>query len=326
MSRCYKGFSDKEQKEDKMKRWGWIFIFLIPWTLWGQDSVKVIAYFDSPELYIGQKLFLAVEVSLPKTGKVFFPQENPPIKGLESLKSAEPSRVFEEGTSAIYTKRYAYIAFDSLISSEDSINVSYTLGSKQNVPVLIQIKPFQIKRIFVDTTDALRAAYGPFPPKKNADWKLFIWLAVLAAILAAVFGFIQWRKNKKRLAIPELANPREWALQQLELLEKEVPFKNEKYSWSTISDVLRLYLEKAWNIPAPYFSTGEILFALSGKAAYSSQISNLEEVLKKSDQVKFAKEKSTEKEQREALRLAETIVNFNQEPQNKPEKEEVKNG
>lgn len=308
-----------------MKKICSLILILFPLWMMANDSIQGKATIYGTDLYIGEKLYLEVEVMAPKSVDLQLPEKAPEIKGLEAFGNPGPTEQIDHVHSNIYKKRYPYIAFDSVAGSTGEIPIPYTEQDKQKT-LTIQGVSFQVQRIPIDTTDALRAAYGPMGAVSHTDWNAFIWIAIVALALGGVIAFFQWRKNRKKLSIPLDADPREWALEQLKLLETQIPFTRQKDAWSQLTDIVRLYMERSWEVPAPYFSTGEVLGAIASKEAYSSQVAQVSDVLEISDQIKFARKTSTEEEQKQAIQTAREIIRFQPGSTMTVVKEEVGNG
>lgn len=308
-----------------MKKICSLILILFPFWMMANDSILGKATIYGTDLYIGEKLYLEVEVIAPKSVSLQLPEKTPVIKGLEAFGDPELTEQIDHVHSNIYKKRYPYIAFDSITGSTEEISIPYTEQDKQKT-LTIQSASFQVQRIPVDTTDALRAAYGPLGGVSDADWNAFIWIAIVALVSGGVIAFFQWRKSRKKLSIPLDADPREWALEQLQLLENQIPFARQKDAWSQLADIVRLYMERSWDVPAPYFSTGEVLGAIASKEVYSSQVTAVSDVLAISDQIKFARKTSTEEEQKQAVQTAKDIIRFQPASSVTVVKEEVGNG
>ncbi len=291
--------------------WCW----LIPAMLSAQDSIRGSAYIQGDELYLGKVFFLELEVSAPKSVQVFLPDRQPEIAGVEKYGIPSKTQFTEHESIIIHQKRYPYIAFDSLSGTAGPFEITYTDHQENKKTLILDPIPFKIQRIQADTTDSLRAAYGPInQEERNAMNAFFTILAVLIVLILMVL-FIKWRKTKSQLSIPENIDPTEWALGQLETVKAEIPFARHKESWTHLSEILRLFLEKSWGLPAPYFSTGELLEAIAKKNEYSSQLERVSELLSFCDGVKFAKKISTEEEQISALTQARKIILFTPGPE-----------
>lgn len=289
----------------------WIFLWMcLPFLVTAQDSIQGKIGFYEQEMFLGQPIYLELEVKAAAHLKVQLPEQAPEIKGLESYKTPiMSSPIQEDSKTTIYKIRYPYIAFDSVSGNIGTVLVNYS--DKETSSVLkLEGGTFNVLRIAVDTTDTLRAAYGPIQPKEVKNWKLFFAFLLSLAVLAIAFGVLQWKKRKQVLSIPDNIDPRVWALQQLAELENDIPFANSKKSWSHLSDVLRLYMEKEWKILAPYLSSGEILGALTHHENLNTQIEPVSEVLNICDEVKFARKSTTETEERSAINIAREIIQF----------------
>lgn len=307
-----------------MKKCGIYLLMCLPFLVAAQDSIQGKIGFYDQEMIIGQPIYLELEVKARSDIKVQLPEQAPPIKGLESYKiPIKVSPIQEDLKTTIYKIRFPYIAFDSVSGEIGTVLVNYS-DKKTSSVLEIEGKNFQVSRIPVDTTDALRAAYGPIAPLEAKNWELFFVILLVCVVLSIVFGIFQWRKRKQALTIPDNIDPRVWALEQIAQLEKEVPYSSSKKSWSHLSDVLRLYMEREWKILAPYLSTGEILGAITHHENLKSQMSHVSEVLNICDEVKFARKNTTEDEQKSTLEIAREIINF-QPIQIETVEKEVKN-
>lgn len=300
----------------------WLFIaILLPFLVAAQNSIQGKIGFYEQNMIIGQPIYLELEVKAPNELKVELPEQAPEIKGLEAYKTPIKITPIQENLkTTIYKIRYPYIAFDSVSGEIGTITVNYS-DKKTSSVLKIEGGEFLVSRISVDTTDALRAAYGPIAPLEVKNWNLFFVILLVCAAMAIVFGILQWRKRKQALTIPDNIDPRVWALEQINQLEKEIPFAAPKKSWSHLSDVLRLYIEREWRIFAPYLSTGEILNAITNHENLKAQIDNVSEVLNICDEVKFARKNTTEEDQKSALEIAREIINFQQTQIESTEKE-----
>lgn len=290
-----------------------LFLFL-PAILIAQDSIEGRAYFGGNDLVLGQIFFLEIEVSAPKSAQVQLPDLAPNIKGLEVGGAPSTQQFIDNNKSFIHKRRYPYIAFDSVSGMAGPFDIHYIDYQGKNQVLKIPAIALTVGRIPVDTADALRIAYGPISKGETDLWRAFFFVLALLVLITIIILISKWIKGGKKLSIPDDVDPRVWALQQIETLQQQIPFQDHKMSWVQLVDTLRLYLEKAWKVPAPYFSTGELLGAIAKNQHYSSQLSQVSEVLEIGDQIKFAKRKSTVEEQNEAIRKTKSIILFNPSP------------
>jgi len=287
-----------------------------------QETAKGLASIHGGPFYPGDLIFLELEVSVPKGAEVQFPEEHPAIRGLEAFKSAFTQNTIEKGKQVLLTRSYAYIALDSVTGTTGTIPVHYTADGKDHT-IQLEGNAFQVIRVPADTTGQLRAAYGPVqPPAPSSWWIVLLSAGALLVVTILSIAIRQWLKKRKKLSIPADADPLEWALSQLQALGQSIPFteRNHKAHWSRMADIVRLYIEKVWEIPAQFLSTEELLEILSRKEQYQAIVQDLEMLLRQSDLIKFAKEKTGQDIQRDHIELARKIVSARL-PLNSPVKE-----
>ncbi len=135
-----------------------------------------------------------------------------------------------------------------------------------------------------------------FKPPVDLGWpKWFITTLVFIIIILVILLFLILTLFFKRKVLPIMTTPLSmdaWALKELGSLEKSdlVQTKQFKLFFSKISDILRLYVAKSFNIPALDMTTGEILDQLNEQNMISNDaFQTLKEVLDEADLVKFAK-------------------------------------
>ncbi|MCO5234400.1 MAG: hypothetical protein LC105_02380 [Chitinophagales bacterium] len=296
-----------------MIKW-WIFCFFCyPFLSWANDAVRGQATFFQKEIYIGQTFFLDIEVKAPMDIKVQAPITAPSINGLDIVNNNPLNglEVIKSEDSLIYKVRFAYVAFDSITGNENQILIPY---SQNNIvdTFAISIQNFQVHRIPVDTTDALRREYEPLYTSTKSKWYIYIIVIASVLLLSVLGGLYYWKHNKNRLSIPLNKNPREWAFEQLKDLENRIPFVKEKEDWALLSNILRLYMERVWLIPAPFFSSGEVLGAIASSRKYSSQLIKVSEVLSVCDQVKFARVTTNIDEQNATIQKVRDLIGFDE--------------
>lgn len=304
-----------------MKNCLFVILLCIPTFIWANDSIQGKWSVEDKNIYIGQQFYVELEVKAPTTFDISLPESAPQIKGAETIGKVI-SQNLNESNFKIYKKRYHFIAFDSLNSTVESVEIPYTVDGKSQ-SLTVKSTPVSVSRIPVDENDVARASYGPIAPIEKLNWNLFFIIIGILIVAGAVVAFLQWKKSKSQWSIPADADPKEWALQQIEILEKQVPFQSHKSSWIHLTEVLRLYMQRVWDIPAPYFSTGEILVSIAGKEQYQSQLNKVATVLELGDQVKFAREHTTEEQQKSSIQLAKEIIQYQYIPSISVVKEEV---
>lgn len=157
----------------------------------------------------------------------------------------------------------------------------------------------------------------PFDEPFNWRWYLPVVLWGLAAILAVQIIVLivlrLTRKNKKQEDVKpkEVVPAHILALSALEKIQKEAVWREGKVKeyYSELSDTIRLYIEQRFELPALESTTDEIMKAFRSRVVDSESKERLEQLLRLSDLVKFAKMNPLESEFEISLKNAFDFVN-----------------
>jgi hypothetical protein len=132
-------------------------------------------------------------------------------------------------------------------------------------------------------------------------------------LLIAIFLIRYWLKNRtKKEILPlikeEIIPPHEIALNKLEILNAQKLWQNGKVKeyYTTISEVIRTYIEEGIGTPAMEIPTKEIVDQLHQQRIETNK---LEELLMRSDLAKFAKSQPLEIENKESYKIAIDFIN-----------------
>jgi hypothetical protein len=146
------------------------------------------------------------------------------------------------------------------------------------------------------------------------------WTLATVALLAAVIGFLKWRKRAVQIPaappIPAHVRAKQKLQEALALIAQPKPFV------VVVSDAERLYLEERFSFRAPERTTEEFLRELSATELLTkSQKESLSQFLASCDLVKFARYEPGETELRDlhssALRLVEETEPVATNPESK---------
>jgi len=131
------------------------------------------------------------------------------------------------------------------------------------------------------------------------EWvkKFWYWFVIaLAGLCLIIFLVVKMFPKKKNPAhgqqIEVRILPYELAMKKLELVRSESLWQNGnvKEYHSRLSDILREYIESKYRVPAREEITTNILGGLAAKPVSQHQLSELENILRLADMVKFAKQ------------------------------------
>ncbi len=156
----------------------------------------------------------------------------------------------------------------------------------------------------------------PFQEPFNWRWYLPAVLWGLAAILAVqIIVLIVLRLTRKKKQVDEVVKEKIpahiLALSNLERIAQEALWRQGKVKeyYSELSDTIRLYIEQRFELPALESTTDEIMKAFRSRVVDAESKERLEQLLRLSDLVKFAKMSPIESEFEISLKNALDFVN-----------------
>jgi hypothetical protein len=170
-------------------------------------------------------------------------------------------------------------------------------------------------------TDTAEASVKDIKPifEEQWDWKAllpyFYWGAAIVAILAAAIYLGYYiSKNKKKVPAVNI-KPSEpahiTALRSLELIRQQKIWTEGKYKeyYTSITDVLRIYIEGRFGVNAMELTTEEILQIFRTQVVDSESKRKLQHILELADFVKFAKATPIDMENEMTINYAFDFVN-----------------
>jgi len=260
------------------------------------QAFTVDARIDSAQLWIGQQASIHFEITHRKNIRVqspFFSDEIIPgielvsQKKADSLKSPDGLLVVKESyvITSFEDSLYLIPAFP-FVSGDDTV-WSPSLSLKVIQPFVIDTTSQQI----ADIKDVLKPRLSLiYLLKKALPWLAAFWLIVVIALLIV---YLVKRKKNKVEKIAELTEPPYViALRKLEEIRQEKAWTQGRYKeyHTAITDVLRVYIENVYELPAMEMTSDEIITHLSFiKSEQATAYTSLRQLLQLADLVKFAK-------------------------------------
>jgi hypothetical protein len=274
------------------------------------------AELDSANIIIGKQATLTLELRQPSGSKIMWPQLPDTLGKIEIISRGKIDTTGVEGGSLKRSQSIRITAFDSGYFVIPPIG--FHSAEKNDTAVLAQTNPLllAVHTIPVDTTKAFRdirnIAEIPF------DWRDYINLIIIiisALILIAIGIYIynRIRKNKKVPGFfkPEpVIPPHEAALAALKEIDNAKYWQNGQYKFyhSAISDVIRNYIEKGFNVPAMEQTSDEIFSGILYNQLNAETRAKLNYILRTADLAKFAKLQPLAHENEQSMRNAVDFI------------------
>ncbi len=295
--------------------------FLFSHTLFSQVKTSV----DTTTIRIGEEIKYTLEVEADTTSLVLFPEG----KNFGALEVIESYKIDTNKISNRYKliKRYGLTQFDS---------GAYRIPAQR---VLIDDRPFDtdsidvlVHNVPVDTTQQKMFDIKPVievdsPP---FDWiQLLSWILALLVLAGGIYYFL--RRKKLREERERQLPPYEEAITALQKLDASevLTEKNEKAYYSTLTEIVKRYIDREVDDRALESTTDELIERLllhkdSGHFSFSADtIKKLENILKRADLVKFAKMHQEEGQWRADRFTIEEVINETKEALPEPTEEEL---
>ncbi|MCW3071495.1 MAG: hypothetical protein JWO44_1385 [Bacteroidetes bacterium] len=290
----------------------------------GAQEIKATAKLDSSSIVIGQqvKLELSIQYRADK-GKhirVKFPQITDTIrKEVEVVSQSKVDTIISKNDPFLFTQvKTLYItSFDSgyWALPPFKFDVSTDTAGILTEPLLLQVGT-----VAVDTTQAIRGIKAPYEETYTwVDWlkdHMYIVYGSLVAILAIIIILIiirRMRKVKPPMVIVEAPKipAHIIALEKLEKLKQQKLWQEGKLKgyYSSLTDILREYIENRFKIQAMEQTTEEIIFGFRNAAVDEESKRKLKQVLMLADLVKFAKEQPLADENEASMNNVSDFIN-----------------
>ena len=251
---------------------------------------------DTNIIFVGQQA--EIEISNNIKNSEFWPNFNDTlVKGLEIVQSD-----FDTLSEEIIQK--------IIITSWDSGSyyippIKFSATSKSNALII------NVLLLDIDANSELKDIKGPLDD--NIGWSdIWPWLLLTLIILLSIFTYKKYFNKKKKTVVVKknIQTPAHvLALNALKKLEnkKLIDKKDIKEYYSSISEIIRRYIENRFNFPALELTTYEILDIITTIIKKEESIS-LKNILEISDLVKFAKKIPNQNENVRNLNLATDFV------------------
>ena len=274
-----------------MKKKLFILLFVSNFAL-GQITVL-----DTNTILIGEQINVKISNDLEST--VFWPSiDDLLVEGIEIVKTSKI-----DTNLGLISQEFIITSWDSGMYFFPSVKFS---DDKKTKELLINVKSIKID------DDKLKDIKQPIEePLRLIDvwpWILFTLIFIFIIYLLKKYFF---QKNiKKTTKVKSKKIPADIiALKELKKLENKNMWQDGlvKEYYSSISEIIRRYIEDRFEVIALEMTTDEILMKLNSITS-NEYINNLKTLLQRADLAKFAKNKPIDTENQQSLILAKEFI------------------
>ncbi len=262
------------------------------------QQVKVSSSLERDSIWLGDQIKMILVAEYPIGTTLSFPELKDSLgNGVEIVsRSARDSSKISDGILQM-RQSYMITAFDSgphpIRPFLFAVHTRITPDTLRSNPLTLFVKVpnVDLKKGFTD----IKKPYGaPVTFKEIAPWIMGI------ILLATVLFFIFYAISRRRKNIPIFSLPAKpklpphvVALSELDKLKEEQLWQHDKVKdyYTRLTDIIRVYLEERYQVPAMEQTTHEILSEFKGETSQikGKLFTGLQKTLDTADLVKFAK-------------------------------------
>ena len=277
-----------------------VFVFLLGGFAFNTSAQNITAdaKLDSLAIRIGDQTKLRLIVHQPAKEKVNFPNLADTISGKVPIVSSRMDTIIDKDNKGQITviKSYTITSFDQGTYTIPSYNIGSTAGvlTTPQLTLMVQTVKVDTTKAIYDIKQPIAVSYTFFDWIKDYKW----WLLLAGLVIGGGIYLYIYLKNKpravKEVKVVEPDVPAHvTALNKLQQLRERKLWQQEavKEYHSELTDILREYLERRYEIKTHERTTEEIIASLKHMAISNEYRVKLNEVLTLADLVKFAKAK-----------------------------------
>ena len=310
-------------------------ILIIILLLFAGKTYSQRALLDTTIIQVGDQINLKLTIDINKGKSIIFPQfKDTLVGGIEVL------QVFDIDTidnGATLEQKYLITSFEAdSIFDIPALNILVDADTLKTNPLILKVDMPHIDSTFIaqiDTTQMLRIRDIKAPietPLTFAEfWHEWGTIILLSLLAIALVLFVIYYIKRKRANMPIFVAPKPvipphiTALKELEKLRERKLSQHGKIKkyYTELTDILRIYIEKRFQIPAIEYVSYQTLTALKNTIEPEAH-EKLKQILNTADMVKFAKGNPYEHENELNLKHAFAFVELTKPVEIVEEKEE----
>lgn len=255
------------------------------------EAVKLNVFATPARVTIGDEVKLIVRVSHPRGYSLKPLSSSPDLRPFE-VKKIETLPVAQKNARVENTFVLTLTVFELGELSIPPLLLEVKDDAGRSLEVITRSVPVRVVSVGKnrDDTGDIRPIKGPV----SLDlWPRLDFLLGAGAFLLSVFLAVKifLRRRRKAIDLESLKPAHERAMLELERLQKKGFLEEGKVKefYSELADILRRYLERRFQVDTLELTTAEIASVLKEKNFGSGIVGKVDEVLRNSDLVKFAK-------------------------------------
>jgi hypothetical protein len=276
-------------------------VLMVAWFQGVSQKVEAWASVDSAAIMIGDQIGMELGINVPENSQVQWPMIADTImQNIEVVTRGEVDTLFDSGRM-IMKQRLTVTSFDSGYFEVPPFDFLYIL--KDDTTVYNTESGSFYLQVYVpevDTAQPFKVIKGPIEEPYTFG-EILPWILIGLVVLAALVFLVFWlRKRKKNQPLfkakpKPLLPPDVEAINKLEEIRLARVWQSGKVKqyFSSLTDVMKVYLKRRYGFDAPEMTSDEIIDVLSNHSVNPGAMEKLQGMMQLADLVKFAKAQPT---------------------------------
>jgi hypothetical protein len=260
-------------------------------------------------------LKLTLEARSDRKTNIVFPLLPDTIGKIEVLNRSKIDTLDSNGIFSL-KQRFVITSFDTGWHPLPPMTIMYAKkGMPDMFPASTDTLFLKFNTVEVDTAQAIKDIKPPLDEPISWEEYLLYFIIGTGVIGLGFLVFYLWKRYKKKRELPLEYDPKipphVLALESLHQLDSEKLWQKGKVKLYHIrlTEIIRLYIERRFSIPALEMITSEIIEGLKEITVDEELITNMKKVFETADLVKFAKHQPMPDENTLVMNYAVDFVN-----------------
>ena len=312
-----------------------IILFFLIFNLSKSQEPKVVATVNNNNVIIGEEIKLDIEINSPDKYDIIFPKMMDSVGSFEIINISKIDTFFTEKNLKL-KQQVSLIQFDS--GRYEIPSLKFVYKDKNDTSKLSDFRtfstnsiPIYVNTVEIDTTKGI-ADIKPLLDAPFTIWEIieYIYITIGLILLALILWYLynKYYKNRPKEEENVPYDPKIpadiLALEALRKVKSEKLWQEGEYKkyYTHLTDILRIYILRVFEIDALDMTSSEILEYIKSKNISEELYSKLKFILTNADLVKFAKEKPLPEINENAIEYAFFFVEETKNLIKKDEEEE----
>lgn len=276
-------------------------------------GVSIEAAVEPSTITIGDPMVYTITLSSPEGIEVLVPEFGESLDDF-FVRDFHKEKPRKEGDRYLYRISYILTLFQTGTFTIPAAEIAYTAGDGETGTLSTDAIEIIVEPVAPEDAEDIVEIKPPLEIPVNYRSILITATALLAAIALIVGALLAMRRwSRSRTVTMPAAPPRpadEVALEALAELERAglLVLGESKAFYTTLSEILRRYVEGRYCIPAVEETTTEIGASLEAAGVDASHRLDIRRILEESDLVKFAKYTPPEMRGADAIKAVRRLV------------------